>query len=88
MARLRSPWTRAFLVWTAVLTLVAVILFVVSVAGFLRSADDCWFQTGPCAEAGDANFVTMQAAVVGVPMVWLAGVLVGIVARAVGRRGR
>jgi hypothetical protein len=84
--RLGSPWTRAFLVWTAVLALGSVILFFVAIAGFLGSADDCWFQTGPCSTAGDMNFVLMQAAVFWIPMVWLAGVLVGLVARAITRR--
>ena len=86
MRRLRSPWTRAFIVWTVVLALVAVILFVVAVVGFLDAANDCFFQSGPCSTAGDANFVTLQVAVFGVPMVWLAGVLVGVVARAIDRR--
>jgi ABC-type Fe3+ transport system permease subunit len=88
MARLRSPWTRAFLVLTVVMVLVAVVLFAAAVIGFLRSADDCWFQTGPCAQAGDANDMTLRIAVFGVPLVWLVGVFVGVAAHAWARRGR
>ena len=86
MSRLRSRWTRAFLAWTVVLALVSVILFSVAVIGFLHAADACFFQTGPCAEAGDANFMMLQAAVFAIPLLWLIGVLVGVVARAIGRR--
>jgi hypothetical protein len=88
MDRLRSPWTRAFLAWTAALAFVAVILFVAAVVGFLGAADACYFQIGPCAQAGDANFALLQSAVFGIPMVWLVGVLVGVAARAVVRRRR
>ncbi len=88
MARLRSRWTLAFLAWTAVLALVAVILFVVAVIGFLRAADACYFQTGPCAEEGDPDFIMLQFAVLAIPLLWLLGVLVAAVARAIGRRGQ
>jgi hypothetical protein len=86
MRRLRDPWTRAFLVWTGAMTLVAVGLFVLAVIGFIDAAEGCFVQTGPCSTAGDANFVTLQAAVFAVPAIWLAGVLVGVVARAIDRR--
>ena len=88
MARLRSRWSRAFLAWTVVLALVVAILFVVAVIGFLRAADACYFQTGPCAEEGDADLIMLRVAVFAVPLLWLVGVLVGAVARAIGRRGR
>ena len=82
MARLRSPWTRAFLIWTAVMALAAAALAVVAIAGFLRAAGICWFQTGPCGQAGDANDVLLRFALVGVPAVWLVGVLAGAAAHA------
>ena len=85
MRRLRSPWTRAFLVWTVVLVVVATLLAISAVGGFLGSAGDCWFQTGPCAQAGDANFARLEFAVFGIPLIWLVGVVVGIVARRVWR---
>jgi hypothetical protein len=80
MARWRSPWTRAFFVWTVVMTLAAVALAVVAIAGFLRAADLCYFQIGPCGQAGDPNDVLLRFAVVGMPAVWLFGVLAGAAA--------
>ena len=88
MRRLRNPWTRALLVWTAVLLAAATILAIGAVAGFLRSADDCYFQVGPCSQAGDPDVVRLQFAVFGIPLIWLVGVLVGVVGRMrAGRRG-
>ena len=81
MRRLRSPWTRAFLVWTVVLVVAATLLAISAVGGFLNSAGDCWFEAGPCAQAGDANFVRLELAVFGIPLIWLVGVVVGVVAR-------
>jgi hypothetical protein len=88
MARLRSPWTRAFLIWTTVMALAAVVLAFVAIAGFLRAAGICWFQAGPCAQAGDANDVLLRFAAVGVPAVWLVGMLAGAAAYAWQHRGR
>ena len=86
MKRLRSPWTRAFLLWTAVLLALSVVLGIASVFGFLRSADACYFQSGTCAEAGDQDFVTLQVAVIALPLIWAAGIVIGAIAYQV--RGR
>lgn len=88
MQMLRSPWTRAFLVWTAVLVAVATVLALGAVIGFLRADDECWFQSGPCPQAGDRNFVQLEFAVFGIPLIWLVGVLLGVVVRALARRSR
>jgi Na+/proline symporter len=78
--RLRSPWTRAFLLWTVVLLALSILLGIAAVVGFLRSADSCYFQIGSCAEAGDKDFVTLQVAVIALPLIWVAGVVIGAIA--------
>ena len=73
------------MVWTVVLTAAATLLAITAVGGFLDSADDCWFQTGPCAQAGDPNFTRLEFAVFGIPLIWSVGVVLGVVARRVWR---
>jgi hypothetical protein len=85
---LRSPWTRVFLGWTIALAVLAFVLAVDAVMGLLRADDACFFQVGPCPEFGDANHVRLAIAFFGIPLVWLVGVVVGAVARAMARRGR
>jgi type IV secretory pathway VirB3-like protein len=88
MRLIRSPWTRAFLVWTAVLAAAAIVLAVVAVMGLLRADDACFFQVGPCPEFGDVNHVRLVIACFGIPLIWLVGVLVGAVARVLAKRDR
>jgi hypothetical protein len=88
MRLLRSPWTRAFLIWTAILLVAATLIALAAVIGFLRADDACFFQNGPCPEAGDQNYVNLAFAFFGVPLIWLVGVLLGVVARALARRRR
>ncbi len=88
MRRLRSPWVRAFLIWTAALLAVAILLAVSALAGFLRADDECFVGTGPCPQLGDANFTTLAIAVFVIPLVWLVGVLAGALARAIAARRR
>lgn len=88
MRRLKSPWTRAFIVWTVALFVACTVLAIAAFAGFLSAADACWFQTGPCSQVGDADWVRLQVAIFGVPLIWLVGVVVGGIARALSRRRR
>jgi hypothetical protein len=88
MHELKSPWTRAFLVWTIVALVAAIVVAVDAVIGLLRSADACFFQTGPCSQAGDPDVIQLQVAFFGIPLVWLLGVLVGAVGRAIAGRSR
>ena len=88
MKLLRSPWTRAFLAWTIVLTVAAILLALDAVIGLLRADDACFFQVGPCPEFGDANHVRLALAFFGIPLIWLVGVLVGAVAHVLARRRR
>jgi hypothetical protein len=85
---IRSPWTRAFLVWTIALAVAAILLAIVAVMGLLRADDACFFQVGPCPEIGDANHVRLAIAFFGIPLIWLVGVLVGALAHVLARRRR
>lgn len=88
MRMLRSPWTRAFLVWTVILLAAATLVALDAVIGLLRAADDCYFQAGPCSQAGDPDSVQLLFAFFGIPLIWLVGVLLGVVGRALARRSR
>jgi hypothetical protein len=88
MRQLRSPWTRAFIVWTVTLLVAAVLLAAIAVNGLLRAADACYFQIGPCAEVGDPANVQLAFAFFGIPLIWVVGVLVGAACRAVAGRRR
>ena len=86
MQQLRSPWARAFLVWTVVVLAVAALVAIDAVAGLLRAADDCWFGLSPCSPKDDPHLVQLQVAFFAIPAIWLAGVLIGVVAHAFARR--
>lgn len=88
MRALKSPWTRAFLVWTIISLLAAIVVAVDAVVGLLRSADACFFQTGPCSQEGDPDVTQLQVAFFGIPLIWLLGVLLGVVGRAIAGRSR
>jgi hypothetical protein len=88
MRLLRSPWVRAFLIWTAVLLAAAAVVGIGAVIGLLRAADECFFQTGPCSQAGDTNSVLLAIAFFGIPLIWLAGVLLGVLGRTLASRRR
>ncbi|MHB8460630.1 MAG: hypothetical protein ACYDB6_11285 [Candidatus Limnocylindrales bacterium] len=85
---LRSPWTRAFLVWTAMLLAAAALVALDAVIGLLRADEACYFQVGPCPQAGDPDLVQLDFAFFGIPLIWLMGVLLGVVGRALARRSR
>jgi hypothetical protein len=74
--------------WTAVLLVVGSLLAIDAVAGFLRAGDACFFQNGPCPQLGDEHFQELNAAVFVIPLIWLAGVVVGAAARALANQRR
>jgi hypothetical protein len=85
MRRLRSPWTRAFLAWTVILLAAATLVAIDAVIGLLRAAERCYFQVGPCPQTGDPVPVELQFAFFGIPLIWVVGVLLGVVGRALAR---
>lgn len=90
MRILRSPWTRAFLVWTVMLLAAATLVALVAVIGLIRADERCFVQYPlvPCPQAGDPLLVQLHFAFFGFPLIWLVGVLLGAVGRALARRSR
>ena len=87
MRLLRSPWRRAFLAWTVISLIMGVVLALDALNGISRAHEACFFQTGPCPELGNPDFVQLDFAFFGVPSIWMVGVLMGIIGRALaGRR--
>ena len=90
MRRLRSPWTRAFLVWTVILLAAATLVALDAVIGLYRADQACYFQYPlvPCPQTGDPLLVQLDFAFFGIPLIWLVGVLLGVIGRALARRSR
>ncbi len=88
MRRLRSPWVRAFLVWTFVLLAAAIVLAIGAMVGLLQAQNACFFQTAPCPGSDDPNLVLLGVAFFVIPLIWLIGVLLGAIGRALAGRTR
>jgi hypothetical protein len=90
MRLLRSPWTRALLVWTVVLLAAAILVALDAMIGLYRADQACFFQypVVPCPQAGDPLLFRLDFAFFGIPLIWLVGVLLGVVGRALARRSR
>jgi hypothetical protein len=90
MRLLRSRWARGFVVWTFVLLLVAIVLAVSAVASLLEAQQACFFgfPSVACPDGQDWRVRLLTFAFFGVPLIWLVGVVVAIVGRAVANRQR
>lgn len=86
MRRLRSPWTRAFLIWAGVSLVATLIVAADASLGLYNAQQACFFQTAPCPDASHVKVIQLQFAFLGMPLIWVVGVAAGAVARAV--RGR
>lgn len=88
MQRLRSPWTRAFLVWTVVLLTAAILVAFGAMNGLVQAQNACFFQTAPCPGSDDPNLVLLGVAFFVIPLIWLIGVVLGAIGRALAGRTR
>ena len=90
MRPLRSRWARGVVVWTFVLLLVAIVLAVSAVASLLDAQQACFFgfPSVACPDGQDWRVRLLTFAFFGVPLIWLVGVVVAIVGRAVANRQR
>lgn len=90
MRVLRSPWTRAFLVWTVILTAAAILVAIGALIGLAKADQACFLQypVVPCPLSGDPLLVQLDFAFFGFPLIWFVGVLLGVVARGLARRRR
>ena len=78
------------MVWTFVLLLVAIVLAVSAVASLLDAQQACFFgfPSVACPDGQDWRVGLLTFAFFGVPLIWLVGVVVAIVGRAVANRQR
>ncbi len=86
MRRIRSPWVRAFLIWTVVSVVATLVIAADASIGLAHAQQACFFQTAPCPDGSHPKVVQLQVAFLVVPLVWLVGVMLGVVVRAVDRR--
>lgn len=88
MRLIRSPWVRAFMVWTVVFLATAIVVALEALVSLARAEQACFFEPVPCPLAGDPKLVQLDIAVFVIPLIWLVGVILGGIARAITERRR
>ena len=85
MRPFRSRWARGVALWSLALLVVAVVLAVTAVAGLIDAQQACFFgfPSVECPDGQDWRVSLLTFAFFGVPLIWLAGLVVAIVGRAV-----
>jgi hypothetical protein len=88
MKRMRGRLLRAALLWTLAMVVIAVLLAVQATWSLISGGQDCFFNypAVPCPSATDPAIARLTFAFFGVPLVWLAGIGLAVVGRAVRRR--
>lgn len=77
-----SKWARAVVLWTIALLILAIALAVAAVASLYDAQQACFFDTSvQCPEGDDWRVALLTFALVGVPGIWLIGVVVAFVVR-------
>ena len=90
MALLRSRWARGVTVWTLALLALAIVFAVVAMASLVQAEQECFvsYPSVPCPDGQDWRLGLLTFAFLGVPFIWLAGLVVAIAGRAVARGQR
>jgi hypothetical protein len=88
MRTFRSTWAGGVALWSLALLVVAIVLAVSAVAGLIDAQQACFFgfPSVQCPDGQDWRVSLLTFAFFGVPLMWLAGVVVAIVGRAVATR--
>jgi hypothetical protein len=88
MSRMRSRFVRAIVLWTLFMLVIAVLLAVQATGSLIFAGQDCFFNypAVPCPSADDPALTRLTISFFGVPTVWLIGIGLAIVGRAVRRR--
>ena len=86
MRRMRSPWIRAFLIWSVGALVATLVVAADASAGLYGLQQDCFFQVSPCPDASHPKVIQLQFAFLGMPLIWVVGLVIGVVARAVAAR--
>jgi len=90
MKRLRSRAARAVVLWTLLILLVAVFLSVQATGSLVFEGQDCFlnYPAVPCPSATDPALVRLTFVLFGLPLIWLGGIGIGLMWRAVRARRR
>ena len=88
MGPFRTGWARAGVLWTCVLLVVALVLAAVAMAGLLDGEQACFigYPSVPCPDGQDWRVALLTVALVGIPLVWLVGLVAAVAGRAVVKR--
>ena len=88
MRRMRGRLARGLVLWTVVLLLVALLLAVQAMWSLYSAQQACFFNypAVPCPGGDDPAVARLTFAFFGVPLVWLAGIVLVAVGRALLRR--
>lgn len=90
MRPLRSRWSRGVVLWTLVLLVVAIVLAVIAIVSLSDAQQACFFgyPSVPCPDGQDWRVGLLTFAFFGVPLIWLIGLAVAVIGRAVAKRQR
>ena len=90
MRRLRSRAARAFVLWTLLMVVVAILLAVQATGSLIFAGQDCFmnYPAVPCPSASDPAIVRLTFVFFGVPLIWLGGIGLAFAWRALRMRLR
>ena len=88
MRRIRVSLVRGLVLWTLVAIVVAVLMAVQAVVSLYAAGQACWFNypSVECPNGNDPALVRLTFAFFGVPLVWLIGIGLAVLGRALVRR--
>ena len=88
MRRIRVSLVRGLVLWTLFLLVVAVLLVAQAVESFYLAQQACWFNypSVPCPSGDDPALARLTFAFFGVPLMWLVGIGLAVLGRALLRR--
>lgn len=89
MKRLRTRFVLAIVLWTILMLVVAVMLAVQATGSLIFAGQDCFlnYPAVPCPSATDPALTRLTVAFFGVPLVWLLGIGVALIGRALRQHG-
>ena len=84
----RTRFTRAIVIWSACLVLLAVVIAAEATWSLIRADEACFvaYPSTPCPTVGDPALTRLTFAFIGVPLIWFVGMAAAFVGRELGRR--
>jgi hypothetical protein len=85
---MRSRFVRTIVLWTLLMLALAFLLAVQATASLVVAGQDCFFNYPgvPCPGATDPAVVRLTVAFFGIPLIWLVGLGLALIVRALRRR--